>query len=140
MHYMHMHTQVSQYEDGLKLAASSLAAGNFGANAGSRPGGAGAAIHGAGAGGGPVSTMGLVAPGSSGSALTTAITGGVGGTSSLTAAAAAAAGGAGTAAHAGGGGAGAGPHPPLDLDVDLTSFRWNEDDDNLFSFLMDPVG
>jgi hypothetical protein len=29
----------------------------------------------------------------------------------------------------------------LDLDVDLASFRWNEDEDNLFSFLMDnPVG
>ncbi len=30
------------------------------------------------------------------------------------------------------------PHGALDLDVDLSSFRWNEDEDNLFSFLMDP--
>ena len=54
-----------------------------------------------------------------------------------------ASGGGGGAGGAGGSGASGHPsghQPPLDLDVDLTAFKWNEDDDNLFSFLMDPAG
>lgn len=122
--------QISQYEDGAKMAAAAAAAVQ---------GLSGGPVSGAGL---PASYLGVSGGGGNGMAHP-GMTENVPVAPHLPASASVASSGMGLAGPTpvAPGGMITGGHPGLDLEVDLASFRWNEDEDNLFSFLMDhPVG